>query len=47
MIPIPTDFFFENRETIWLDFLPSSGAFTATMSAVHEWLGLLFYKLFK
>ncbi|HPB87965.1 MAG TPA: YdcF family protein [Thermotogota bacterium] len=45
--PIPTDFFFEKRETIWLDFLPSSGAFTATMSAVHEWLGLLFYKLFK
>ena len=47
LIPIPTDFSSENRETIWLDFLPSGGAFTATMSAVHEWLGLLFYKLFK
>ncbi len=47
IIPIPTDFITEDRALIWLDFLPSSGAFTATMSAVHEWLGLLFYQLFK
>jgi uncharacterized SAM-binding protein YcdF (DUF218 family) len=47
VIPIPTDFITENRDLIWLDFLPSNGAFTATTAAVHEWLGLLFYRLFK
>lgn len=47
LVPIPTDFYIEERETIWLDFLPSSGAFTATAAALHEWFGLLFYKWFK
>jgi uncharacterized SAM-binding protein YcdF (DUF218 family) len=29
----------------WYSFLPSSGALAATSAALHEWIGLLFYRL--
>lgn len=29
----------------WYSFLPSAGAMEKTSSALHEWLGLLFYRL--
>jgi len=29
----------------WLDYLPSRGCLRANMQAVHEWIGLLWYKI--
>ena len=43
-IPAPTRFV-SQAEPVWRDFLPSVGAFNATYYAVHEWLGLAWYRL--
>ena len=44
VIPAPTRFF-SRTEPLWNDFIPSAHAFRATFYAVHEWLGLAWYRL--
>ena len=43
-IPAPTRFV-SRSELLWRDFLPSAPAFCTTYYAVHEWLGLAWYRL--
>lgn len=44
VVPAPTRFF-SRAEPLWNDFIPSAHAFRATFYAVHEWLGLAWYRL--
>lgn len=46
VLPIPTDFIVNDQPLAWYDFMPSSGGFSASMSALHEWIGMLFYWIF-
>lgn len=34
-----------NHKLSWLDYLPNRGALTANLAALHEWLGLIWYKI--
>lgn len=34
-----------NHKLSWLDYLPNRSALTANLAAIHEWLGLIWYKL--
>ena len=34
-----------NHQLSWLDYLPNRGALTANLAALHEWLGLIWYKI--
>lgn len=43
-IPVPAGHLYD-RDFVWLDYLPNRSALTANMSALHEWLGLLWYKI--
>ncbi|HEY9538278.1 MAG TPA: YdcF family protein [Kiloniellaceae bacterium] len=43
-IPAPTRFLLPGP-LIWRDFLPTVGAMNVTYYAVHEWLGLAWYRL--
>lgn len=43
-VPAPTRFV-SRSELSWRDFLPSARAFCTTYYAVHEWLGLAWYRL--
>lgn len=43
-VPAPTRFVSRSR-LAWVDFLPSAGAFHTTYYAIHEWLGLAWYRL--
>jgi uncharacterized SAM-binding protein YcdF (DUF218 family) len=43
-VPAPTRFISSSR-FIWRDFLPAAGAFNVTYYAMHEWLGLAWYRL--
>lgn len=44
VIPAPTRFV-SRAEPQWSDFVPSAQAFRTTFYAVHEWLGLAWYRL--
>lgn len=44
VIEIPAGYAYSHRLQA-LDYLPSSGAFQANMRAIHEWIGLLWYKV--
>ena len=44
VVPAPTRFY-SRAEPLWNDFIPSAHAFRATFYAVHEWLGLAWYRL--
>jgi uncharacterized SAM-binding protein YcdF (DUF218 family) len=43
-VPAPTRFV-SRSEMFWRDFLPSANAFGTTYYAVHEWLGIAWYRL--
>jgi len=43
-VPAPTRFV-SRSEPVWRDFLPSAIAFCTTYYAIHEWLGLMWYRL--
>ena len=45
IIPYPVDFKAEDREYILLDFLPSIHFLQASYNALHELLGLAFYRI--
>jgi len=34
-----------NHKLSWLDYLPNRNALTANLAALHEWLGLIWYKI--
>ncbi len=44
VIPVSSGIAIDHQPS-WLDFLPNRGSLTANMMAVHEWLGLLWYKI--
>jgi uncharacterized SAM-binding protein YcdF (DUF218 family) len=45
-IPMPTGYLGnQSRADFWLDWLPSAAAFNGSCLALHEWLGLLYYRL--
>lgn len=44
VIEVPAGYAYSHRLQ-GLDYLPSSGAFSANMRALHEWLGLFWYKI--
>lgn len=44
VIPAPTRFF-SRADPLWSDFVPSVQALRATFYAVHEWLGIAWYRL--
>jgi uncharacterized SAM-binding protein YcdF (DUF218 family) len=46
IVPMPTDYTLHRGPLAWHDFAPTRGGITASMTAVHEYLGLLFYVIF-
>ncbi len=44
LIPVPAGYMY-NHKLGWLDYLPNRFALTANMSALHEWLGIIWYKI--
>lgn len=44
VVPAPTRFV-SRAEPVWRDFLPSANAFGTTYYAIHEWLGIAWYRL--
>ncbi len=44
VVPAPTRFF-SRSDPLWTDFIPSTQAFRGTYYAVHEWIGILWYRL--
>ena len=46
VIPYPADFRSKNVQDVgWTGYLPSSGSLGGTSDALHEYIGLLFYRL--
>lgn len=43
-IPVSAAHLYSHR-LVWLDYLPNRGALNANMSAIHEWLGIVWYKI--
>jgi uncharacterized SAM-binding protein YcdF (DUF218 family) len=43
-IPVHSGFIYDHKFS-WLDYLPSRGALAVNMSALHEWIGLIWYYL--
>ena len=41
-IPVKAGYLYSHRLG-WLDYLPNRGALKANLSAIHEWLGLIWY----
>ncbi len=44
VIPVPAGYMY-SHDLGWLDYLPHRGALTANMSAVHEWIGIIWYRI--
>ncbi len=44
VLSIHSGFLYSHRLS-WLDYLPNRGALYASLSAVHEWLGLVWYRI--
>ncbi len=44
VVPAPTRFF-SRADPLWTDFIPSAQAFHGTYYAIHEWVGILWYRL--
>ncbi|AZO93334.1 YdcF family protein [Halocella sp. SP3-1] len=44
VIPIPAGYL-SSHSLGWLDYLPNRSAFSSNMAAVHEWLGLIWYRV--
>lgn len=34
-----------SHQLLWLDYLPNRGSLTSNMKALHEWIGLFWYKI--
>jgi uncharacterized SAM-binding protein YcdF (DUF218 family) len=45
IIPIPAGYIYAPDEFSFRDFIPNEGNFYQSSLAIHEWLGLLFYRL--
>ncbi len=43
-IPVVSNYSYSHNLS-WLDYLPNRGCLRANMQAVHEWIGLLWYKI--
>lgn len=43
-MPVHSGFIYDHKLS-WLDYLPSRGALAVNMSALHEWVGLIWYYL--
>lgn len=43
-IPVISGYSYSHRLN-WLDYLPNRSALTANLAAIHEWLGLVWYKI--
>ena len=43
-IPVKAGYLY-SHQLGWLDYLPNRGALKANLSAIHEWLGLIWYKV--
>lgn len=46
VIPAPVDYLFENTRPGLLNLLPNGISFDYNLRALHEWIGLLYYRLF-
>lgn len=46
IIPAPVNFVFENIKPGILDILPNRFSWDHNLRALHEWIGLLYYKIF-
>jgi len=44
VIPVPAGYMASHKLS-WLDFLPGQGSLTANLAAIHEWLGIIWYRL--
>jgi len=44
VIPVSSGIITDHRQS-WLDYLPNRGSLTANMMALHEWMGLVWYKI--
>lgn len=42
--PYPTDYLYSHSDFGWIDYLPNKDALTANLSAVHEIVGILWYR---
>jgi uncharacterized SAM-binding protein YcdF (DUF218 family) len=46
VLPVPSSFLTpRGRSSIWIEWLPNAGALATTATAIHEYLGMLFYAL--
>jgi len=43
-LPVHSGFIYDHKFS-WLDYLPSRGALSVNMSALHEWIGIIWYYL--
>ncbi|MGM0446044.1 MAG: YdcF family protein [Bacillota bacterium] len=43
-IPVVSNYAYSHKLS-WLDYLPNRGSLRANMQAVHEWVGLIWYKI--
>ncbi|MFW6135180.1 MAG: YdcF family protein [Elusimicrobiota bacterium] len=46
IIPAPVNYLFENTKPGLLNILPNRFSFEHNLRALHEWIGLLYYKIF-
>ncbi|WP_167935792.1 YdcF family protein [Halothermothrix orenii] len=44
VVPVPAGYFADHTQG-WLDFFPARSNLNATLAAIHEWIGLLWYKV--
>jgi len=45
VVPCPTDYRYDYSSLSWIDFIPTQEALDANLAAIHEFLGLLWYKI--
>jgi len=45
IIPAPVNYLFENTQPGLLNILPNRFSFDHNLRALHEWIGLLYYKI--
>jgi len=45
VVPYPTGYLYDYSQMKWIDLIPNRDAAEANLSAIHEWFGLLWYRL--